>query len=125
MNKERQASGLVDFDLYSHNLPNNLTNNLTNFNKNSNNNNNNNNKNPNNKSIPQQNLVVKNKIENLEFNNSRREFLNGKPLIIDAGMIPNTNNGINTCGPAGILPPPPPVPVLLNLTKELCANLLT
>jgi len=91
MNKERQASGLVDFDLYSHNLPNNLTNNLTNFNKNSNNNNN-----KNNKSIPQQNLVVKNKIENLEFNNSRREFLNGKPLIIDAGMIPNINNGLNT-----------------------------
>ena len=88
MNKERQASGLVDFDLYSHNLPNNLTN----FNKNPNNNNNNNN----NKSIPQQNLVVKNKIENLEFNNSRREFLNAKPLIIDAGMIPNINNGINT-----------------------------
>lgn len=81
MNKERQSTGLVDFNLYSHNLPNNLSNSNQNHNNN-------------NKSIPQQNLVVKNKIENLDVNNSRREFLNAKPLIIDAGMVPNINNGI-------------------------------
>ena len=95
MNKERQTNGLVDFDLYSHNLPNNLPNNFPN---NFNNNNTNNNTNNTNKSIPQQNLVVKNKLENLEVNNSRREFLNPKSLIIDSGMVPNINNGINTNG---------------------------
>ena len=90
MNKERQTNGLVDFDLYSHNVPNNLPNNFPNNFNNSNN--------SNQKPIPQQNLVVKNKLEESTVNNSRREFLNPKPLIIDSGMVPNINTGINTNG---------------------------
>jgi len=93
MNKERQTTGLVDFDLYSHNVPNNLPNNFPNNFNNSNISNN-----SNQKPIPQQNLVVKNKLEDPAVNNSRREFLNPKPLIIDSGMVPNINNGINTNG---------------------------
>ena len=69
-NKERQTKGVVDFSFSPSNQP----------------------KTP---PIPQQKLVVQNKIKESVHDNSRREFLNKNPLIIEPGMIPNINNQNN------------------------------
>ncbi len=71
-NKERQTYGLVDFGLNSgtgvnSNVP----------------------------PVPQQKLVQMNPIPPPNYETSRREFLNPKPLIIDAGMVPNISNNNN------------------------------
>jgi len=77
INKERQSSGIVDF-------PNPY---LDNY------------KSP---PIPQQNLVISNKIKPEVYNTSRREFLNHTPLVIDSGMVSqssqNNNIGNNNIG---------------------------
>jgi hypothetical protein len=73
-NKERQTYGLVDFGI------------------------NNNTHNAHNTPLPQQKLVQMNQINQPNYDSSRREFLNPKPLIIDSGMVPNqnyNNNGKN------------------------------
>ena len=71
-NKERQTYGLVDFGLS------NGTGNHSNT-----------------QPIPQQKLVQMNPIQPPNYETSRREFLNPKPLIIDAGMVPSISNNGN------------------------------
>jgi hypothetical protein len=70
ISKERQSKGTVDFTLSPANQSNQTKT----------------------KPIPQQKLVIPNKINEVVHDNSRREFLNKNPLIIDPGMIPNINN---------------------------------
>jgi hypothetical protein len=74
-NKERQTYGLVDFGLSSGTGNNSIT-----------------------KTIPQQKIVQMNPIIPPNYETSRREFLNPKPLIIDAGMVPSISNNGNGNG---------------------------
>jgi hypothetical protein len=74
MNKERQTKGIVDFDFNSNHVQHQKI-----------------------QPIPQQQLVVRNQIQTPIYDNSqsKKEFLNPNPLIIDSSMISSLNQNQN------------------------------